>query len=206
MSTRDFDLQAEPPPADPWAVFTAWYAEARASEHIRFAHAAVFATVDAEGLPDARTLLAHRFGPGELLVSTDTGSAKVRQLEANPRAALVFLWTPLDRQARFRGRVEKASDADSDFCFEERPRPSRLTAWASHQGPGLESRARLESAWEAAEKRFRGIEEIPRPPHWRAYRLVPETIELWQAGARRLHDRLLYRRDGEGWAVERLWP
>lgn len=198
------DLRAEPPPEDPWAIFGAWYREAAGV--VRYPHAATLATVGADGGADARVVLVHRWGPEGLLLSTDRQSPKASQMTARPSAALVFYWGPLDRQVRFRGSVSLADEADADACFEERPRGSRITAWVSRQGRSLLRRADLDAAWASAEKRFEGVEPIPRPPHWRAYRLIPDAIELWQASAHRLHDRLLYRASPGGWRVERLWP
>lgn len=191
---------------EPWALFETWYQEAKASPAIRYAHAATLATVDGDGRPDARMVLVHRFGPEGLWFASDFESPKARQLEGQPEAALLFYWGALDRQVRFRGPVILGDDADADACFEERPRASRLSAWSSRQGPGLDSREELEQAWEEVDERFRNVEPVPRPPWWRAWRLAPRTIELWQAGAKRLHDRWLYRRVVEGWRVERLWP
>ncbi|MCB1056681.1 MAG: pyridoxamine 5'-phosphate oxidase, partial [Acidobacteria bacterium] len=104
------------------------------------------------------------------------------------------------------GGVEAADEAAAEACFEERPRGSRITAWISRQGRSLLRRSDLDAAWAKGEARFDGVDPIPRPAAWRAYRLVPESVELWQAAANRLHDRLLFHRVAEGWRVERLWP
>jgi pyridoxamine 5'-phosphate oxidase len=157
-------------------------------------------------------VLIHEHRPEGLLFSTDTHSPKAQQLQNNPEAAVVFYWGATERQVRIRGAVIPGSDEESDRCFEERPRESRITAWASRQGPGLGSREELEKAWEEAARRFEGVEVVPRPGHWRAYRLVAREVEFWQAAARRLHHRVLYRRgagaasDRDRWERELLWP
>lgn len=203
-TTSASELRAEPPPADPWKVFGGWYREAEGV--VRYPHAATLATGDGEGGADARVVLVHRWGSDGLLLATDRRSPKARQLEGGRPAALVFYWEPLERQVRFRGRVEPADEREADICFDERPRGSRITAWASRQSQALGSREELEAAWSAAAERFESAESIPRPPDWRAYRLIPREIELWQAAAHRLHDRLLYRATAGGWSIERLWP
>ncbi len=138
---------------------------------------------------------------------TDERSPTGRSLEHLPQAALTFYWGPLDRQVRIRGAVENAGDEVSDRCFSFRPRPSQVTAWASHQSRLLDSRAALEGRYEAAAEKLAGDETVPRPPYWQAYRLRPRTIEFWQARARRLHDRRLYTRADDGtWEACRLEP
>ena len=194
---------------EPWPTLGHWWAEAEEHPAIRYAHAAVLSTVDLEAdppAPDARVVLVHEHGPEGFVISTDDASAKAGQLRRCPRAALVSYWEPIEKQVRIRGRVEATDDATADRCFAERPRASRITVWASRQGPGLVDRDRLDRAWEDAALRFDGIDEVPRPAHWRAWRLVPESIELWRAGAKRLHDRWLWTRVPGGWAFEHCWP
>ncbi|MDY7094137.1 MAG: pyridoxal 5'-phosphate synthase [Acidobacteriota bacterium] len=203
------------PPPTPWPALNQWLQEA-AEAGIRYPHAATLSTVDSSceesPRPDARIVLIHEHGPEGLLFSTDDQSPKAQQLQHNPEAAVVFYWGATERQVRVRGRVVLGSEEESDRCFEERPRESRVTAWASRQGAGLASREELEKAWEAAAGRFAGVEMVPRPAHWRAYRLVAREVEFWQAAARRLHHRGLYRRVagsavGEDlWEWELLWP
>lgn len=192
------DPTLEAPSPTPWPLLAAWQREAEASPTIRYAHAVTLATSDAEGA-DARVVLVHRMDEAGLLISSDDASPKARQIRAHPRVALVFHWGPLERQVRMRGAVVEADAEDADTCFAERPRPSRITAWASRQGVGLSrdpniARQELEAAWKLAEARFEGVDEVPRPDHWRAWRVLPEKIELWQARSRRLHDRLVYER------------
>ncbi len=197
------EITLENPPAEPMALFASWYQDAERSPEIKYAAAMCLSSVDPDGLPEGRTVLLKKLQDDAFVFFTDAGSPKVRSLEHQPEAALTFYWGPLDRQVRVCGRVEAAGDAVSDECFRHRPRGSRLTTWASRQSRPRGSREELEERYERVCKRFEGEEEVPRPDHWRAYRLVPRTVELWQAKASRLHDRLLYRRTDSGW--ERSW-
>lgn len=194
------------PPADPLEVFDRWHGAADACETIKYAHAMCLSTVE-DGLPEARTVLMMLRDEAGFVFFTDADSPKGRHLDRSPPVALTFYWGPLDRQVRIRGTVEKASDEVSDRCFSSRPRPSQITAWASRQSRPQESRADLERRYEHYRKKFEGDETVPRPPHWQAYRVLPRAIELWQARAKRLHDRLHYARtDGGAWEIRRLDP
>ena len=193
------------PPADPLPLFDAWYSEAVACDQIKYAHAACLSTIDLDGLPDGRTVLLKIHDAAGFVFFTDTGSVKGRSLSRVPAAALTFYWGPLDRQIRIRGGVDQASDEVSDACFNHRPRGSRITAWACRQSQQLDA-GDLERRIEALTERFANHNDVPRPPHWQAYRLVPRAIEFWQAKANRLHDRLLYTRAGAGWTTGRLEP
>lgn len=193
-------------PSAPWELFRGWYDEAEACPEIRYAHAMCLATVDADGLPDARTVLLKHLDDDGPVFFTDATSPKARQLEQLPEAALVFYWEPLERQVRWRGSVDTASDAIADACFERRPRASRITTWASRQSERLASRRELDERYEEMEARFDDDPRVPRPAHWQAYRLRPRTVEFWQARARRLHDRLLYTRIGDTWETSWLYP
>jgi len=194
------------PREDPLATLAAWYAEAASHPSIRYPHCACLATAG-EVWPDARMVLVHRFGPRGLLFGTDRRSAKARQLARAPRACLVFHWQPLERQVRVRGCVEPGEATEADLTFDDRPRESRITAWASCQSQQAADRATLEAAWQQAARRFASIEAIPRPDTWRAYWLIPEEIELWQAGRHRLHTRTRYRRSDDGcWQARVLAP
>jgi len=188
---------------DPLAQFERWFGDAVAAQ-LPLPNAMTLATVTPQGAPDARVVLLKGIEAGGFVFYTNYLSRKGKELEANPLACLVFLWTEIERQVRIEGRVEKVSTADSDQYFATRPLGSRLSAWASAQSDVVAGREILESALESAEARFG--EEPPRPAHWGGYRLVPESIEFWQGRENRLHDRLRYRRHQGAWKLERLAP
>jgi pyridoxamine 5'-phosphate oxidase len=190
--------------ADPFSLFGSWLAEAEASEPAD-PNAMALATVDEDGMPDVRTVLLKGFDEAGFVFYTNLDSRKGRQLRANPKAALLFYWKSLKRQVRLRGVVEPVSSAEADAYFASRPRLSRIGAWASRQSELLESRLALEKAVAAATARF-AAGAVPRPPHWSGFRLTPVAIEFWREGAFRLHDRVLFRRDGEAWSRQRLYP
>jgi pyridoxamine 5'-phosphate oxidase len=137
---------------------------------------------------------------------TNRESRKADELARNPRAALVLYWQPLHRQVRVEGRVEPIGDEESLAYFRTRPRGSRLAAWASPQSRPLGDRAELEGRYRAVEERFGGVEELPLPPFWGGYRVVPDAVELWHGRENRLHDRVRYERSGGGWIRGRLAP
>ena len=194
------------PPAEPMPLFDAWYARARACAEIKYAHAVCLSTIDPGGLPDARTVLLELHDTSGFVVFTDSGSIKAAQLARTPEAALTFYWGPLDRQVRVRGRVERASDAVADECWSHRPRGARITAWASRQSRELDTEGLAERV-ERVTASFAETEEIPRPAHWRAYQLLPRSVEFWRARSHRLHDRLEYRVSAHGgWTLRRLEP
>ena len=191
---------------DPFALFDLWFREASASE-INDPEAMTLATVDDAGLPDARTLLCKGVDARGLVFYGNVESAKGRELAAHPKAAALFHWKSLRRQARFRGPVNPLPDAEVDVYFTSRPRQSRIGAWASQQSRPLESRAALEAAVESYAKKF-GEGDIPRPAYWRGWRLSPLQIEFWHDGAFRLHDRVLFSRADldAPWERRRLYP
>ena len=189
---------------DAFTLFSQWFDEARAKE-INDPDAMALATVDGEGLPDVRMVLCKGVEAGSLKFYTNAESAKGRQLEAQPRAAALFHWKSLRRQARFRGPVSVLDDVEADAYFHSRARQSQIGAWASQQSRPLDSRGSLVLKAGEYAARF-GVGEIPRPPYWRGYRLTPVEIELWSDGAFRLHDRVRFSREGEGWTKRRLYP
>jgi pyridoxamine 5'-phosphate oxidase len=188
---------------DPIEQFRRWYE--RAADEAPLAEAMTLATVDEAGWPDARMVLLKGSGPEGFRFFTNLGSAKARQVEAVPRAALVLYWRELDRQVRIRGPVEKLADRDDDEYFATRPTAARLGAWASPQSEPLPDRPALDERLCEVTERFAGG-EVPRPPFWGGYVLRPEQIEFWQGQAARLHDRFLYTRAGDGWRIQRLAP
>ena len=189
---------------EPFALFAQWYEAAKAHE-INDPDAMALATCDASGLPDVRTVLCRGMGPGGLVFYSNAQSAKGVQLRANPRAAGLFHWKSLRRQARFRGAITPVDPADSDAYFHSRPHLSQIGAWASEQSRPLDSRDHLEARVEEFSRRL-GTGETPRPAHWHGFRLTPVEVELWADGAFRLHDRVRFTRDGAGWARQRLYP
>jgi pyridoxamine 5'-phosphate oxidase len=189
--------------ADPFEQFADWYE--RAANEVPLVDAMALATVDADGAPDARMVLLKGFGPDGFRFFTNLGSAKGRQLEANPRAALILYWRELDRQVRIRGSVSKLPASDDDAYFATRPPDARIGAWASPQSEPIPDRQALDSRVADAAERFAG-DEVPRPESWGGYLVRPERVEFWQGQAARLHDRFAYTRDGDGWAIQRLAP
>jgi pyridoxamine 5'-phosphate oxidase len=188
---------------DPIEQTRRWLEEAE-MEDVPLANAMTLATADAEGRPSARHVLLRGLDERGFVFYTNHESRKGRQLAQNPFAALVFLWKELDRQISITGRAERASDDESDAYFSTRPRDAQLGAWASRQSEVLDGRRTLDLAVEDADRRF--PDEVPRPPFWGGYRVVPDSIEFWQGRAFRLHDRFRYLRTDTGWLIERLSP
>ena len=165
----------------------------------------VLATTDAAGRPSARLVLLRGADARGFVFFTNYNSRKGRELAGNPHAALCFYWASLDEQIRIEGRVERVSDDESDAYFAGRPRGSQLGAWASDQSDVLPSRETLEEKYREIERRFEG-QSVERPAFWGGFRLTPVRIEFWFGRPDRLHDRVVYVRDGSAWRIERLYP
>jgi pyridoxamine 5'-phosphate oxidase len=190
---------------DPFTKFDAWMAEAWTHEP-EDANAMTLATTTADGLPSARIVLLKGADARGFVFYTNKQSRKAEELAANTRAALLFHWKPLGRQVRIEGRVTDVTDAEADAYYATRARISRLGAWASDQSRVLPERAVLERHLAEYEAKYPG-EDIPRPPHWSGYRVIPERFEFWQNMPYRLHDRTVYARAANGgWAVSKLFP
>jgi pyridoxamine 5'-phosphate oxidase len=185
--------------ADPLVQFRRWFSEA--GEDNRMA----LATATQDGAPSVRMVLLKDAGDDGFVFFSGYGSRKGGELDANPRAALLFHWPPLGRQIRVEGAVERVSEEESDAYFTTRPRGAQLAAAASRQGRVLANRAQLDEDVADLARRYEG-RDVPRPEHWGGYRVRPETYEFWQHRDDRLHDRLRYRRDGDAWQLERLAP
>jgi len=168
-------------------------------------NAMVVATVGDGGRPSARVVLLKDFDARGFVFFTNHESRKGRELRAHPFAALCFYWAPLEEQVRIEGRVERVSDAEADAYFHSRPRGSQVGAWASLQSQPLSSREELDARVAEVEARHAGG-EVPRPPHWSGFRVVPDRIEFWHARVSRLHDRHVYLREAGGWRTEMLYP
>ena len=194
---------------DPLRQFARWYAEA--AEAVSVPEAVAVATATPEGAPSVRMVLLKGFDERGLVFFSHYTSRKGRELEANPRAALLFHWAPLGRQVRVEGRVERVAAAESDAYFATRPRGAQIGALASRQSEPLGSRAELERRIAELERELEGA-PVPRPETWGGYRVAPEAWEFWQHHDDRLHDRFRYRRDvgagatGAAWTIERLSP
>jgi pyridoxamine 5'-phosphate oxidase len=189
---------------DPIALFQRWFGEALKAEP-NDANAMTLATVDADGMPDARMVLLKGADDAGFSFFTNLGSAKGQELAANPKAALVFHWKSLRRQVRVRGDVAPVTPEESDAYFATRARSSQIGAWASDQSRELPDRLAFERRIAEMGLKF-GLGAVPRPPHWGGYRLTPRSIEFWRDRPFRLHERIEFDRAKAGWTIRRLYP
>ena len=195
------------PLRDPISLFAEQLAEARSLPREQMPEPTAFAlaTVSDDGQPSVRMVLLKDVDHRGFVFYTNLESRKATELATNRRAAMAFHWAPLERQVRVEGRVTPVSDQEADAYFATRPRESQIGAWASRQSRPLEHAGDLEARVAEFERMFEG-REVPRPPFWSGFRLVPSAIEFWKGKPGRLHDRQLYTRDGDGWRVTMLYP
>jgi pyridoxamine 5'-phosphate oxidase len=190
--------------ADPISLFEEWFSEAVATG-MRLPEAMALATATRKGVPSIRMVLLRGLENGRFAFFTNYQSRKGRELERNPHAALLFHWPLLERQVRVEGGVRKLTRRESNAYFQARPRESQLAAWASAQSSVIPNRESLEAEYERARTRFAG-KNVPCPPYWGGYQLVPTQIEFWQGREHRLHDRRCYEKQRRGWTVKLLAP
>ena len=204
---RDYSLaglQEKDLARDPFRQFEKWFAEAEAAK-IAEPNAMVLTTATREGRPSARTVLLKGMDGRGFVFYSNYESRKGRELEGNPRATLLFPWIAIERQVIVEGPVTKVAREESEAYFHSRPRASQLAAWVSQQSSLIANRRVLEESMKAVEQKYAG-QEVPLPPNWGGWRVAPEQVEFWQGRRNRLHDRLRFRREKDGWTVERLAP
>lgn len=189
---------------DPFEQFALWIGEA-VEKNLHEPNAMTLSTATPDGFPSSRVVLLRGFDQSGFTFFTNYDSRKGAEIAANPRAALLFYWAPIEKQVRLEGLIEKISEKASDEYFASRPRESRIGAWTSPQSQPIENRRALEEKYAELGERF-ASGEIERPPNWGGYVLKPVRFEFWQGRASRLHDRLLYTKSGTSWQIERLAP
>lgn len=190
-------------PADPIAAFQRWFADAERAQ-VPEPTAMALATVGADGTPSARIVLLKGLEGGGFTFFTDFRSRKGKDLDAHPRACLLFFWHALERQVRITGDVTQIDESEAAKYYQSRPLGSRIGAWASEQSSVIPDRGVLEARVAAMAQKYG--DHPPLPPHWGGYRVLPDEIEFWQGRESRLHDRLRYAKDETGWTIERLSP
>jgi pyridoxamine 5'-phosphate oxidase len=201
---RNLPLDRDQLDADPLVQFGRWMSDAEEAG-VEEPNAFVVATADTAGRPSARTVLLKGVGPDGFDFFTNYESRKAAEIDANPKAAGVFLWVPIRRQVRIEGTVSRVDPAVSDAYFASRPPESRLASAASPQSKVVASREELEARLEEIRSRY-PEGDVPRPANWGGYRIAPQTFEFWQGREARFHDRFLYTKEGDRWQIERLAP
>jgi pyridoxamine 5'-phosphate oxidase len=201
-----FTFSKEDLHSDPWIQFDRWYLDALSCNEISYPHAFTLSTLNAKGYPEGRIVLMKDRSDESITFYTNLDSNKGKSLKAYPRAGASFYWDPLGRQIRLYGSVSYVSKEEADTYYASRSRESRIGAWASSQSEIIDSRNALEEKVQYYKARFEG-KEVTRPPHWSGFKIRCETMEFWQFGEARLHDRFVYSRKGDlSWRIDRLQP
>jgi pyridoxamine 5'-phosphate oxidase len=199
------ELTIEETSQDPINQFNGWFEEAH-NEDEKEANAMIISTIDHNGFPDSRTVLLKEIENKKFVFYTNYESSKGKQLAANPKCNLLFLWLSLERQVRIKGTVSKLTEEQSFQYFSKRPKESQIGAWSSPQSQVIGDRNVLEKSYKTNEDKFAGVDHIPLPPFWGGYAVDPVEIEFWQGRSSRLHDRIRYRLVNNNWTKERLAP